>query len=246
MTNRQPVLDAMVGSAGARPTWPGPACRAILLDFGGTLDADGLPWKERMRRLYLVSGLAVPPEPFDAAFHAADDSLVGAVERGLGLAATVDRLVAGVHRGLGLSDDGLAEVIARQFAEDTLGHAGSRGPLLRALGRRYRLAIVSNFYGNLEAVCEEAGIRSCFATIVDSEVAGFRKPDPRIFRAALDAIGVAPEEAVFVGDSRPRDMAGARAIGMPHVWLAAGTRGAPCCPDDRVICALGELEEMLW
>jgi FMN phosphatase YigB (HAD superfamily) len=241
MANGQPVLEA-AESAGARPA----ACRAILMDFGGTLDSDGLPWKERMRRLYLVWGLPVPPARFDPAFYAADDSLVGAVPRGLGLAGTVDRLVAGVHRALGFRDDGRAEAIACRFVEDTLEHAGSRGPLLRALGRRYRLAVVSNFYGNLEAVCEEAGIRSCFATVVDSEVAGFRKPDPRIFRAALDAVGVAPAEAVFVGDSRPRDMAGARALGMPHVWLAAGTRGAPCCPDDRVIGSFGELEDMLW
>jgi FMN phosphatase YigB (HAD superfamily) len=249
MTNGQPLLDPATPSAGApavaRSTWPGPACRAILLDFGGTLDADGLPWRERMRALYRASDLAVPAARFDPAFHAADDALVGAVPRGLGLTGTVDRLVAGLHRALGLPDDGRAEAIARRFAADTLGQARSRGPLLRALGRRYRLAIVSNFYGNLEAVCEEAGIRSCFTAVVDSEVAGFEKPDARIFRAALRAVGAAPGEALFVGDSLPRDMAGARGIGMPHVWLAAGPGGTPCCPDDRVIGALGELEEML-
>jgi HAD superfamily hydrolase (TIGR01509 family) len=248
MTNGQAVLDPATRSAGepaaAGSTRPGPACRAILLDFGGTLDADGLPWRERMRALYRGSGLAVEPARFDLAFHAADDALVGGVPRALGLASTVELLVAGLHRGLGLPDDGRAEAIARRFAEDTLARAGSRRPLLRALGRRYRLAVVSNFYGNLEAVCEEAGIRSCFAAVVDSEVVGFEKPDARIFRAALVAVGAAPGEALFVGDSLPRDMAGAREIGMPHMWLAAGS-GTPCCPGDRVIGALAELEALL-
>jgi hypothetical protein len=42
-------------------------------------------------------------------------------------------------------------------------------------------------------------------------------------------------------------MAGARAVGMPHIWLAgeeSGTR-KPCCPEDRVISSLAQLEAVL-
>ena len=55
-------------------------------------------------------------------------------------------------------------------------------------------------------------------------------------------------ETVFVGDSVPRDMAGARGIGMRHVWLKApDSNGAaqPCCPGDPVIRRLAELEEIV-
>ena len=54
-------------------------CRAVLFDFGGTLDADGHPWKERVARLLGEEGLALTPERFDPVFYAADDALVGAV-----------------------------------------------------------------------------------------------------------------------------------------------------------------------
>lgn len=221
-------------------------CRAILLDFGGTLDADGVAWKERMLGFYQLSGLDIPVERFDPAFYAADDALVGTVPRRLGLTGTAERLVSGLHRALGIGVDVRARGIARRFAEDAIGRARSRRPLLSALGRRYRLAVVSNFYGNLEAVCEECGIRELFSAVVDSEVVGCGKPDPRIFRAGLDALGVAPADAVFVGDSLRRDMAGARGLGMPHVWLAPGASGSGgCCPGDAVIRALGDLEGLV-
>jgi HAD superfamily hydrolase (TIGR01509 family) len=220
-------------------------CRAILLDFGGTLDADGVTWKERMRRLYAEAGLRVPAERFDPAFHAADDALVGQLPSTLGLEGTAAQLVRGLHDALDLAPAAGAEAIARRFAADSLERARRRAPMLQALGRRYGLAIVSNFYGNLEAVCEEAGIRRCFAAVVDSQVAGFSKPDPRIFRVALDALGVEPGQALFVGDSLPRDMIGARELGMPHVWVAPDASAPPCCPQDRMISSLDELEEIL-
>jgi FMN phosphatase YigB (HAD superfamily) len=221
--------------------------RAVLLDFGGTLDAEGVGWKERMRRLYGEAGWAVPPERFDPAFYSADDGLVGALPRRLALTETVDRLVAGIQRGLDLPFDTRAATIARRFASDTLERTRSRIPLLAALGRHHRLGIVANFYGNLEAVCEDAGIRDRFDVLIDSEVVGCSKPDPRIFRAALAALAVEPAEAVFVGDSLARDMSGARAVGMEHVWLAPGGGPHPgtCCAGDRVIAALGDLEEIL-
>jgi hypothetical protein len=106
------------------------------------------------------------------------------------------------------------------------------------LRERYRIGIVSNFYGNLQAVCDEAGLTPSITAAVDSTLVGYKKPDPRIFQAALDALRASAAEAVFVGDSLRRDMAGAREMGMRHVWLrardAAGN-GDPCCPEDTVI-----------
>ncbi len=57
-------------------------------------------------------------------------------------------------------------------------------------------------------------------------------------------MGVGPSEALFVGDSLPRDMAGALALGMPHVWIRAG-EGRACCAGDRVIGSVAELEGLL-
>jgi len=51
----------------------------------------------------------------------------------------------------------------------------------------------------------------------------------------------------FVGDSLTRDMAGARAVGMRHIWLVGGAApaGDPCCRGDRVIHSLKDVEGLL-
>jgi HAD superfamily hydrolase (TIGR01549 family) len=113
------------------------------------------------------------------------------------------------------------------------------------LARDYALGIVSNFYGNLGAVCDDVGVRPFLGVIVDSAWAGCAKPDPLIFRRAVEGLRVAPGQATFVGDSLPRDMAGARAVGMPHIWLAGAAAGMACCPGDRVIRTLNDLESAL-
>jgi len=158
----------------------------------------------------------------------------------------VNRLAAALAHALG-GDGAAGARIAARFLEDARGCLGRNTPVLTRLSGRFRLGIVSNFYGNLVTVCHNAGIRALFDVIVDSERVGWTKPDPRIFRCALDQLRMAPADAVFVGDSLPRDMAGARAIGMRHVWLAgeAGPSAAPCCPGDPVIHTLTELEGLL-
>ena len=217
-----------------------PDVRAVLFDFGGTLDSDGIAWKERFRRLFEQEGLH--PEEFDRAFYDADDALVGSIPRDLSFAETVGRLSSGVAERLGRPD--AAGPAASRFLAEARAHLARSAGLLGSLRGRYRLAIVSNFYGNLDAVCRETGLAPHLDAAIDSAVVKAEKPDRRIFEAALAAVGVGPRRALFVGDSRPRDMEGARALGMRHVWLRPG-EGDPCCPGDRVIGSLPELAGVL-
>ena len=221
---------------------------AVLFDFGGTLDADGLTWKERLFRLCVAEGAVLTPGRFDPLFYAADDKLVGAVPPTLSFLDTVFRLVAAVADAMALRDNHLPiDRIARRFVGDAMETLRGNTPLLSRLSRRYRLGIVSNFYGNLATVCEEAGIRRLFGVVIDSGRVGYVKPDSRIFHRAVEELGLTPADATFVGDSLSRDMAGARAAGMRHIWLDGGTdpTAKPCCPGDRVIASLHELEGLL-
>jgi HAD superfamily hydrolase (TIGR01509 family) len=217
---------------------------ALLFDFGGTLDADGVAWRERFFRIWREEAGDVASEDFDPAFYAADDSLVGAVDPATTLTETVQRLARGVAHRLG-ADPSTAERAAARFTRDSLETLGRRAPLLARLARRRRLGVVSNFYGNLAGACREAGIAGSFSVLVDSCDVGCSKPEPAIFRAALDRLGARASEALFVGDSIERDMAGARGIGMPHLLLKPADAGDPflCCPEDGVIRRLEEVEE---
>jgi len=66
-----------------------------------------------------------------------------------------------------------------------------------------------------------------FDEVVTFEDTGLRKPDPGPFRAALDRLGVPPEEALMVGDWPARDMAGASRLGMTTVFAHYGYSWSP-------------------
>ena len=90
--------------------------------------------------------------------------------------------------------------VASRFLSETSATFARNRPVLEALGARYRLGVVSNFYGNLEAVCESSGLAPLFGAMADSQRVGAEKPEPAIFQAALSALHAAPETAVMVGD----------------------------------------------
>lgn len=216
---------------------------ALLFDFGGTLDADGVAWKDRFFALVSEAGVAVEPEVFDLAFYAADDALVGNLPKELALPETVERLAGDLAKALGQSPE-LARRVAARFLDDSLAKLDASAQILAGLAERYRIGVVSNFYGNLEAICSGTSIGQYVDVAVDSEAVGAEKPDPRIFQAALSALDTDPDRAVFIGDSLPRDMAGARRLGIPHVWLQPGARQG-CCPGDAVIARLSELTRVI-
>ncbi len=84
--------------------------------------------------------------------------------------------------------------------------------LARAAG--VRVAVVSNSEGVLAAFFDRIAIGAAFDLVVDSGVVGFEKPDPRIFRVALDRFGIGPERALHLGDNFSTDVLGARAAGI--------------------------------
>jgi putative hydrolase of the HAD superfamily len=223
----------------------------LLFDFGGTLDADGIAWKERIHAHYRIEGVDVPAEAFAPVFFAADDPLVGGLPDDADLTATVERLTGNLERELdrraiAARDSARGRRVAQRFLADADAAFRRNRPFIEALGGRYRLGIVSNFYGNLEAVCRGAGLGPLFGALADSHRVGAEKPDPAIFRAALDPLGAKPATTLLVGDSLKRDRAGARALGMHFVWLApVETQAAegPC--DHPVVTRLGDLRELL-
>jgi putative hydrolase of the HAD superfamily len=117
--------------------------------------------------------------------------------------------------------------------------------VLRELKGRYRLAIVSDAQ-SAYALPElrAAGLHEYFDAIIISGDYGYRKPDPRLFQAALDRLTVAPDQAIFVGDDRYRDVFGAQQLGMKTVWLCNHRVGGSHPNDaepDYVIYQFGEL-----
>src|SRR5262249_51856653 len=88
---------------------------------------------------------------------------------------------------------------------------------MAALG--LHVAVVSNSDGRAEQHLIDAGMRAGIEFVVDSEIVGIEKPDPGIFRIALDRLGVAAARSLYVGDIQCVDAAGAAAAGMHFVLV---------------------------
>jgi FMN hydrolase / 5-amino-6-(5-phospho-D-ribitylamino)uracil phosphatase len=96
-------------------------------------------------------------------------------------------------------------------------------------------------------VLEREGVAHLFETILVSDAVGWRKPAPRIFEHALQAMGLAPAAAVFVGDRADIDVAGAHGVGMRAVWINRDGEALPegVTPPAHEIRDLGELPALL-
>jgi HAD superfamily hydrolase (TIGR01549 family) len=237
------------------------AIETLLFDFGGTLDADGVAWKDRFHALYQAEGLDLAAEGFAPVFFAADDALVGGLPPTAGLSETLHALAAnleaelarraeahGVGTGKQPPDRERGKRVALRFLSDMTTVFARNRPALKALREHYRLGVVSNFYGNLEAVCQSSGLAPLFAVVADSRCVGAEKPDPAIFHAALEALGGAPETTLFIGDSLRRDCEGARRAGIGFIWIAPpdvqGMEAQTAAPPP-VLAALTKLTDLL-
>ena len=74
--------------------------KTLLFDFGGTLDADGVAWKERFHTLYRAEGLSLDSETFAPAFYAADYPFVGGLPSTTDLSGTVHALTVNLESEL--------------------------------------------------------------------------------------------------------------------------------------------------
>ncbi len=151
----------------------------------------------------------------------------------------------------GASDGALADELSEAYR--SARRAGElvdpqAAAVLDDLGRDHRCALVTN--GAPDVQREKLGrtaLARYFGAIVISAEVGFGKPHPRIFEIALEAIGATPDAAVMIGDSLPRDVAGAQRAGLRAIWLdrdEARPRADDPVPDARVR-ALSEIRPVL-
>ncbi len=118
---------------------------------------------------------------------------------------------------LGLSQDGLDDFRKRFFAGDRLDHALIAA--IRTLKQSYTTAVLSNMSDELRPLLEQDWqIADAFDHIIISAEQGLMKPDPRIYRIALDRCGIVPAQAVFIDDFQ-ENVRAARDLGLQAIWF---------------------------
>jgi putative hydrolase of the HAD superfamily len=118
------------------------------------------------------------------------------------------------------------------------------------LKARFKLGVVSNFYGNLDRILAEFRLDRLFTAVADSSRIGIFKPELGIFDAAIRQMRVAPEMIAVIGDSPDKDCAPARQLGLRTVWLCTDAARAGASAKvgiaDRTIRSIDELLELQW
>ena len=223
--------------------------RAVLFDFGGTIDTDGVHWSEKFWEYYERFHVPVKKDGFERAFVASERELSEIpVLRRATFYDTLRKQLLLQFKSLGLNArDGVMKSILDACYADVDATVRRAKPLLEKLSMRYRLGIVSNFYGNMETVCQEFELYRSFNTVVDSVVVGLRKPDPAIWSLALKNLGVRPQDAWVVGDSYERDIVPAKQLGCKTIWLKGKSWITPSSSEaaDYTVSKLSEIETIL-
>ena len=218
---------------------------AVFLDALGTL-VELQPPAPRLRARLAEAGFEVSEERAAAGIAAEIEYYVANHLDGADRASLDDlrdRCAAVMMEALRL--DGLDRTTARKAMLGALEFRPYDDvvPSLTALrDDRRRLLIVSNWDCSLPEWLGPPGLLELVDDVVTSAEVGAAKPDARIFQRALALAGVAPEQAVHVGDSLANDIAGAQALGIRAV-LVQRSGGPPAGVES--IRSLGELPRVL-
>ena len=116
-------------------------------------------------------------------------------------------------------------------------------PALEALRDDYVLIAVTNGNANLQKI----GIDDLFHDVVSARSAGIAKPAPEIFDVAVRAGGAKAHQTLHVGDHPEIDVAGARAAGLPSVWVNRSGQRWPkeFAKPDGIVTHVGQLQSLL-
>ena len=197
----------------------------VLFDAGDTLLAPAPSFQGRFVAVASAHGVTLEEAAVDAAIAAAVRE--AAWPSDWTDPATQRRFWTGFYRqvlaGLGHRGDGpeLAEALFEAFS-DPAGYRlfdDVRPALEELAGRGLTLGVVSNFEPWLEDVLALQGVDHLFAAVAISGKLGVAKPDPEIFKAALEQAGADPAATVHVGDQPANDVAAARAVGITPVLI---------------------------
>lgn len=196
------------------------SAEALVFDYGGTLDTGGRHWSDVFWQSWQHAGITADAATFRQAYVTAERTLQ---DEGLILPDMTFRQTLDLKLRLQLDAAGCPQALRHSLLDECYAvacqHTAYSRRVLARLKQNYRLALVSNFYGNLGSVLSEFALNDMFECVVESVSAGIRKPDPQIFLLCARQLSVSPEAAVVVGDSLSNDIRPAHTAGFRTVWL---------------------------
>jgi len=210
--------------------------QAIFFDAGNTLLHTAINRKERIRKALASKGLEFARETVEEAVAQVEGELLGPDKPWIGTEEQEARFWRDYYprilEALGVSDEGdeLARYLRREtfYVKWCVVYPEVYG-VLEALQGRYRLGVISNAFPSMRDALERLDLSKYFQGIVISADVGVSKPDPLIYQMALEGLGVAPGDSIFVDDVEGNVIA-AEDLGMTAFLIDRGGhhRDADC------------------
>lgn len=229
---------------------------AVLFDFGGTLDTNGIHWSEMFRNAYEKANLGITAKDFNEAYVNAEPMMYKQIQSNDNFFDTIRTqsflqlkyLEENKSYNFPAGSSDISKLIAKDCYNDVLKTIKSVVQLLPPLEKNYKLGVVSNFYGNLESALKSLEIARFFEVMIDSTIAGIRKPDPAIFEIAIKKLNVSPENIISVGDSYERDIEPAKMLGCKTIWLnvRSWTQPGDVGSADFIVKNIVEIKEIIY
>lgn len=204
--------------------------KGIIFDFGGTIDTNGIHWEKLLFSFYQKAGVEISNNEFHSVYVQ--------VEKMLGnssIIETTDTLIMTLQKKVELellliyslstrnNNNIQRELLINKIVHPALSfvkkNIEKNIPILEQLKQTYQLAMVTNYYGNVETVLKEFNLIEQFSVIVESQKKGIRKPNPEIFQIALEEMRLSSEEVLVVGDSYKNDILPAQFCGCKTLWI---------------------------
>lgn len=203
--------------------------KGIIFDYGGTIDSNGKHWAEILWESYQEQKVPVTKDQFREAYVYGERYLATNVvilpedNFHILLKKKVDLQINYlIEKGFLTKNDisiNFSVAISDQCYNFVRNLISKEKSLLTALKNRYPMVLVSNFYGNVQAVISDFGLLEYFDDIIESAVVGVRKPDPAIFGLGVDKLGLPGSSIVVIGDSYTKDIVPASKNGCQTIWL---------------------------
>lgn len=203
--------------------------KGIIFDYGGTIDSNGKHWAEVLWESYADQQIPITKEQFREAYvyterYLATNPVIMPNHNFLKLLEEKVKLQINY-----LCDNNYLTrnnkislyyaAVSNQCYTFVSNLINQERLILKQLKEKYPMILVSNFYGNIEAVLEDFELLDLFDSIIESAVVGVRKPDTAIFKLGVDKLALMPENIVVIGDSYTKDIVPAMKNGCQTIWL---------------------------
>ena len=198
---------------------------AILFDFGGTIDTNGIHWSEKFWLSYWPYKMPLSKAVFEDAYRFSEKRMKSIIHKNDDLRAMLGKQYAEQMKYLAKEnyltyDPSVVTKLTESCYGDVFRSTKiAEKVFIKLIEEKYTLGIVSNFTGNLSAVLKGLQIEQYFSVVVDSMVVGYEKPDIEIYQYAAKMLKTDPKDICMVGDSYSRDIQPAKKIGCFTVWL---------------------------